>query len=140
VKVFKLSAEGKEQILHIFGVGDHFAKVLAMDGECFPTSAAAIDPAEVLFFPRKAFLELLEQGPTLAINMLRSFARHLRHFSHLINILVLSEVPTRLAIYLLNLSEQFEQANMLEIEFPDVSLAKTLLQNSRTNFPQQLKR
>lgn len=126
VKVLKLSAEGKEQILHIFSVGDHFAEVPALDGECFPASAAAIDPAEVLFFPRQAFLQLLEQRPTLAINMLRSFARHLRHFSHLIDSLVLSEVPTRLATYLLNLSEQSNQVEVVELDLTKGQLAARL--------------
>ncbi|HEY9825790.1 MAG TPA: Crp/Fnr family transcriptional regulator [Stenomitos sp.] len=104
IKVFKLSAEGKEQILHIFGRNDHFAEVPALDGESFPASAAALEQTEVLFFPRLAFLQLLEAQPKLAINLLKSFARHLRLFSHLIDDLVFREVPGRLAAYLLGLS------------------------------------
>ena len=126
VKVFKLSTEGKEQILHIFGPGDHFAEVPAFDGECFPASAAAIEKSEVLFFPRRAFLELLERQPTLAINMLKSFARHLRLFSHLVDNLVLRDVPARLAAYLLSLSEQFDNAQTVELEISKRQLAAQL--------------
>jgi CRP/FNR family transcriptional regulator len=126
VKVFKVSREGKEQILHIFGQGDHFAEVPALDGQCFPASATAIEPSEVLFFPRQAFLTLLEQQPTLAINMLKSFARHLRHFSHLIDNLALREVPARLATYLLSLSAQVDHAETVELDLPKGQLAAML--------------
>jgi CRP/FNR family transcriptional regulator len=126
VKVFKLSADGKEQILHIFGDGEHFAEVPALDGECFPASAAAIEASDVLFFPRQAFLQLLEQHPTLAINLLKSFARHLRQFSHLVDNLALRDVPARLAAYLLSLSDQMGQAETVEFDLPKGQLAARL--------------
>ena len=126
IKVFKLSTDGKEQILHIFGKGSHFAEVPALDGKCFPASAAAIERSEVLFFPRQCFLTLLEQQPVLAINLLKSFARHLRRFSHLIDTLVLREVPARLAIYLLSLSEQIGNAETVELDLPKGQLAARL--------------
>jgi CRP/FNR family transcriptional regulator, dissimilatory nitrate respiration regulator len=126
IKVFKLSAEGKEQILHIFAAGDHFAEVAALDGNSFPASASALEKSVVLFFPRLAFLGLLEQRPTLAINLLKSFARHLRHFSHLVDTLVLREVPARLAAYLLSLSEQNDQADRVELDLPKGQLAARL--------------
>ena len=126
VKVFKVSGDGKEQILHIFSRGDHFAEVPAFDGNCFPASAAAIEKSEVLFFPRQAFLQLLENQPKLAINMLKSFARHLRLFSHLVDNLALREVPARLASYLLSLSERFDDAQTVELDLPKGQLAAKL--------------
>ncbi len=53
VKVFKFSPEGKEQILHIFTRGEHFAEVPAFDGKFYPASAEALTKTELLFFPRK---------------------------------------------------------------------------------------
>ena len=106
VKIFKTSAEGKEQILQIFTTGEHFAEVPAFDGECFPASALALETTELLFFPRLEFLELLQKHPQISINMLTIFARHLRKFARLIEDLSLKEVPSRLAAYLLYLSEK----------------------------------
>lgn len=126
VKVFKVSADGREQILHVFGRGDHFAEVPALDGDCFPASAAAIEPSEVLFFARQSFLQLLEQQPTLAINLVRSFARHLRQFSQLVDNLALREVPARLATYLLSLSEQANDAETVELDLTKGQLAARL--------------
>ncbi|MGF1521871.1 MAG: Crp/Fnr family transcriptional regulator [Leptolyngbyaceae cyanobacterium] len=126
IKVFQLSASGREQILHVFSPGDHFAEVPALDGKCFPASAAALEKAEVLFFPRQLFLELLEQNPALAINMLKSFARHLRRFSNLVDNLSLREVPGRLAAYLLTLSDPAENTNRIELTLSKGQLAAML--------------
>lgn len=126
IKIFKLSADGREQILHIFGEGDYFAEVPALDGQCFPASAAAIETSVVVFFPRQAFLQLLERQPAIAINLLKSFARHLRHFSNLVDNLVLREVPARLANYLLSLSEQAGNADVVELDLPKGQLAARL--------------
>jgi CRP/FNR family transcriptional regulator len=126
VKVFKVSVDGKEQILHVFGSGDHFAEVPALDGKCFPAAAAAIEKAVLLFFPRLSFLHLLEQQPTLAINMLKSFARHLRQFSNLVDNLALREVPARLATYLISLSPQVDTTETVELDLTKGQLAAKL--------------
>lgn len=126
VKVFQLSPQGREQILHVFGVGDHFAEVPVLDGQCFPASAAALEPTTVLFFPRGHFLALLEQQPALTINMLRGFAHHLRRFSHLVDALSLREVPGRLAAYLLDLSDQAEAADQVDLDLSKSQLAARL--------------
>lgn len=126
VKVFKQSAEGKEQILQFFGDGEHFAEVPAFDGQCFPASAVAVEKTELVFFPRPSFLELLQQHPTLAITMLAVFARHLRRFAQLIEDLSLKEVPGRLAAYLLYLSERNGKGEDVELDMTKTQLAAFL--------------
>ncbi|MEY2976504.1 MAG: Crp/Fnr family transcriptional regulator [Prochlorotrichaceae cyanobacterium] len=126
IKVFKVAQDGREQILHIFGEGNHFAEVPAWDGHPYPAAAAAIEPATVVFFPRQPFLQLLEQQPDLAINLLKSFARHLRHFSNLVDTLTLHEVPTRLANYLLHLREQQGSAEQITLDLSKGQLAARL--------------
>jgi len=126
VKVYQLSAQGREQILHIFGTGDRFAEVPAFDGKPFPAAAAALEPTAVLFFPRQAFLDLLAQEPQLAIGLLKSSARHLRRLSNLIDALSLKEVPSRLAAYLLDASDQAGQAEQVELTLSKRQLAALL--------------
>jgi len=126
VKVFKISASGREQILHIFEAGAHFAEVPAFDGDRFPASAAPLETTELLFFPRQLFLEVLEQNPALAINLLKSFARHLRLFSRLVDNLSLREVPGRLAVYLLSLSDRAGHRSEVELDLSKGQLAAML--------------
>ena len=126
VKVFKFSPEGKEQILQFFGPGEHFAEVPAFDGQCFPASAAAVEPTQLLFFPRTSFMQLLQQHPNLAIGMLAIFARHLRRFAQLIENLALKEVPGRLAAYLLYLSDRTDTSSEVELDITKGQLAAFL--------------
>ena len=126
VKIFQMSTLGKEQILHIFETGGNFAEVSAFDGKCFPASAIAITNTELLFFPRSDFLTLLEKYPTLAINMLATFARHLRRFARLVEDLSLKEVPARLAVYLLDLRESHGNTDIIQLDIPKSQLAALL--------------
>ncbi len=126
VKVYKLSTDGKEQILHFFGAGDHFAEVPVFDGQCFPASAAAVEKSELLFFPRTDFLALLEQHPTLAIAMLAVCARHLRRMAQIIENLSFKEVPGRLAVYLLYLSDRNQKGDEVELDMTKTQLAAFL--------------
>ncbi|MGA9377937.1 MAG: Crp/Fnr family transcriptional regulator [Phormidium sp.] len=126
VKVFKISPEGKEQILQVFGVQEHFAEVPAFDGQPFPASAAALERSELLFFPRTAFLELLKEHPSLAVNLLKVFARYLRRFAQVIENLSLREVPGRLAAYLLYLSDRTGNQEEVELDLTKGQLAALL--------------
>jgi CRP/FNR family transcriptional regulator, dissimilatory nitrate respiration regulator len=104
VKIFKVSPEGKEQILHFFGSGESFGEVSVFTGQGFPADAVAAIQTVLLFFPRLAFSALIQKDPTLALNMLAQLSGRLRHFAGLIEDLSLKEVPGRLAKYLLYLS------------------------------------
>ena len=106
VKIFKLSPDGKEQILHIMSPGDPFGEAAVFAGDPFPAYAEAIEDGAALFFPRAAFIELIGNNPSLALNMMAILARRLRKFTTMIEALSLKEVPGRLAAHLLYLSGQ----------------------------------
>ena len=106
VKVFKLSSEGKEQILHILGGGEPFGEAPVFTGACFPAHAEAIQESRIFFFPKDAFVGLIRRDPSLALNMLAMLSQRLRKFANLIEDLSLKEVPGRLAAYLLYLSDR----------------------------------
>jgi CRP/FNR family transcriptional regulator len=126
VKIFKLSAEGKEQILHFFGPGEPFGEVPVFTGQHFPANAEAIEESRVFFFPRKSFVDLIKRNPSLALNMLAILSKRLRRFAGLIDDLSLKEVPGRLAAYLLYLSDQNKGAKDLELTITKAQLASLL--------------
>ena len=109
VKIFKLSAEGKEQILHVFGSGEPFAEAAVFVGARFPAHALALEPSRIFFFPRRAFTALIQENPALAMNMMAALSVRLKKFAHLIESLSLKEVPGRLAVHLLLLAEEQER-------------------------------
>jgi len=102
VKVYKMSFDGREQILHILGPGDPVGEVPVFAGTTYPANAQAMDRAALLFFPRRKLVELYRESPSLAMNMLAVLSRRLREFTVLIENLSLKEIPQRLATYLVH--------------------------------------
>ncbi|MGM0452405.1 MAG: Crp/Fnr family transcriptional regulator [Thermodesulfobacteriota bacterium] len=126
IKIYKLSSEGKEQILHMFGPGEPFGEVPVFSGQAFPANAEAVQKSKLLFFPRKAFVRLITDNPSLALNMLAVLSGRLRHFTVQVENLSLKEVPARLAGYFLLLSEEQKNDEMLFLNISKGQLASFL--------------
>ena len=126
VKIFKLSVEGKEHILHIFESGEPFGEVPVFAGEHFPAHAEAIAESHLLFFPRDAFVDLIKQIPSLALNMLATLSARLRQFTVKVEHLSLKEVPGRLAAYLLYLSDELGEQHSVDLSISKQQLASLL--------------
>jgi CRP/FNR family transcriptional regulator, dissimilatory nitrate respiration regulator len=126
VKIFKVSIEGKEQILHIYGPGHPFGEVPVFSGQRFPANALALLPSRLLFFPRPAFVDLITSHPFLSMNMLAMLSMRLREFTIQIENLSLKEVPGRLASYLLYLAEEQNQSGKVTLPISKGQLASLL--------------
>jgi CRP/FNR family transcriptional regulator, dissimilatory nitrate respiration regulator len=126
VKVYKLSLEGKEQILHIFGPGEPFGEVPVFEGKQFPAHALAIEKSSVIFFPRADFVGLIKRNPSLALSMLAVLSRRLRQFTAMIDNLSLKEVPARLSAHILYLSDRDEGADRVALDVSKGQLASML--------------
>nr|WP_319493992.1 Crp/Fnr family transcriptional regulator [uncultured Desulfobacter sp.] len=118
IKVFKVSFEGKEQILHIYGPGHTFGEVPVFQGTNFPASAMALEESIILFLPREAFVQQIEKSPALAMNMLADLSRRLREFTVQIENLSLKEVPARLAAYILTLAREESAGHSQKKQLP----------------------
>ncbi len=126
VKIFKLSMEGKEKILHIYGPGDPFGEAPVFSGQKFPANAQAILKSYLLFFPRTAFVALITKNPSLALNMLAVLSMRLREFTIQIESLSLKEVPGRLAAYLIYLSGEQGKEDSVMLNISKGQLASLL--------------
>jgi CRP/FNR family transcriptional regulator, dissimilatory nitrate respiration regulator len=126
VKVFKVSTEGKEQILHIFGRGQPFGEVPVFTGQRFPANAQAIDKTRVLFFPRSSIVDLISANPSLALNMLAIMSKKLRQFAVQIENLSLKEMPARLASYLIFLADEQRTEDSVTLKISKGQLASIL--------------
>ncbi len=126
VKVYKLSPDGKEQILHIYGPGNPFGEVPVFSGLRYPANARTLIKSHLLFFPRTAFVTLISDTPSLAMNMLAVLSRRLREFTIQIENLSLKEVPGRMASYLVILMEEQEDENAIHLPVSKGQLASLL--------------
>jgi CRP-like cAMP-binding protein len=97
IRVFKLSSEGREQVLRLMRPGDSFADVPAFDGGPYPANSDALEPSVLLVIPRAALQELMRAHPQIALGALTVMAGRLRHMTALVEDLSLRRVMGRVA-------------------------------------------
>jgi CRP/FNR family cyclic AMP-dependent transcriptional regulator len=102
VKVFKVSGEGKEQVLRILGPGRTFNDVPVCDGGLNPGSIATLEPSTIGHIPKGTALALVEKHPQVAMAVIHLLAARLRALTLMIEDLSLRGVVARVAKVLLD--------------------------------------
>ena len=126
IKIYKVSSEGKEQILHIIEAGQSFGEVTVFTGQQLPANAQALVKSQLLLFPRSAFVGLVTANPSLALNLLAIMSKKLRQFAVQIENLSLKEIPARLASYLIYLAEEQSSEDVVTLNVSKGQLASLL--------------
>jgi len=126
IKLYKVSAEGKEQILHIVSAPDAFAEAALFLEGSYPAFAEALTDCQLLFFPKRDFIRLIEKNPQLSINMIVTLSHYLKRFTSLIEELSLKEVSSRVAKYLIDLQMKSTKEGKSPKEV-ELDLSKTQL-------------
>jgi CRP/FNR family transcriptional regulator len=101
VKIYKLSAEGREQILSNVRRGGSFNEVAVFDGGPNPANAIAAEPTTVWVLSRQAMVETIQNHPQVALAVMQNLGIRLRHLVNLVEDLSLRQVSARLARLLL---------------------------------------
>ena len=97
VKVFKTSAEGKEQILSIVRPGESFNDVPIFDGGPNPASARAMGPVLLYGIKKNDMEAILGNHPQIAFNVIKVLASRVRHLVSLVEDLSFKHVIGRVA-------------------------------------------
>ena len=126
VKLFKVSPEGKEQILHIVSAPDAFAEAALFLEGTYPAFAEAMTDSQFLYFPKRDFIQLIEKNPQLSINIIVTLSHFLKRFASLIEELSLKEVSSRVAKYVVDLSIKSSKEGKSPKEV-ELDLSKTQL-------------
>jgi CRP/FNR family transcriptional regulator len=100
INVHRVTAAGKEQVIHVFRTGDSFAEVALAAPTGYPADARALEDTQVLLVQKDGILALLKRQPELALRMLGSMSSHLRVLVGQIEDLTVKDVETRLANWL----------------------------------------
>ncbi len=112
VRIFKSSANGREQILSIDGPGSSIAELPVFDGGSYPASVTAIDDSTLQ--------ALCLAHPQVALKVLRVVGARLRRLVGIIEELSFTTVRHRLASFLLRLAQKEgkRSATGVEITLP----------------------
>jgi CRP/FNR family cyclic AMP-dependent transcriptional regulator len=102
VRVYRLSAAGREQVLTRLGPGSTFNTVPPFEsGSVNHATVEAVTPVSLCIMTSEDFLRLVGECTELALAILRDFATRLDHLTNLVEDLSLHTVRGRLARFLL---------------------------------------
>ncbi len=101
VRIYKGSADGREQDLHRVGAGQSFNDAAALDGASTVATAEAREPAVVQLVPRDALRDLILRHPEIGLSVSHVLAERVRELSALVGELSLQHVVSRLAAFVL---------------------------------------
>ena len=106
VRIYRTSAEGKEQVLHIEGPGRSVAELPLFDGGRYPASAVTVEPSRLVFLPRADFEAVFRAHPDVAHTIIRGLGKRLRHLVQVTETLAFRDVAARLAMLLVAYAER----------------------------------
>lgn len=132
INVHRVSASGKEQIIHVFRPGETFAEASLATPTGYPADARAVENSSLVLVPKREFLELLGGRPDLALRMLASMSTHLRVLVGLVEDLQLKDVETRLANWLLHRSPRGKERSIVQLNTTKRVLAAEMSTTSET--------
>jgi CRP/FNR family transcriptional regulator, cyclic AMP receptor protein len=102
IKLFKTSAEGKEQIISLMRPGDSFNDVPMFDGGPAPANAQALGQVKLYGIQRDDLEMMLKQYPELSHNVINVLSRKIRYLISLVEDLSFRSVISRVAKILLD--------------------------------------
>lgn len=98
VRVFRSSAEGREQVLFVAGPGTTFNDVAAFDGGTNLANAQAMDPgARIILVPTLVLARLLAADSRLAMHVIPMLAGRMRQLAALVEDVSLCDTTQRIA-------------------------------------------
>ena len=115
VRIYKLSPEGREQILRAMHAGESFNEVAVFDGGANPANVAALEPTSVWILPGAAVIDLIRRRPDVAMAIIQNLGARLRHLVGLVEDLSLRQVSARVAKLLLAIASG-EEPTMTQAE------------------------
>ncbi|TCK03354.1 Crp/Fnr family transcriptional regulator [Phorcysia thermohydrogeniphila] len=107
VKIYRTN-RGKEQIIRIFTAPAFFGEAAGFMGSNFPAWAEAIEDSEVVFIPRKAFIQLMKVDPEIAMRLMAVMAQRLVYLTNVIESLSLKDALSKVASYILRQAQEKE--------------------------------
>jgi len=101
VRAFRVSQDGREQVIHVERAGATIAEVPVFDDGTYPSTAAAEEETVALFIDKRDVRHVFLEHPEIALAALKVLAGRLRRCAELVEALSLREVGQRLARFLL---------------------------------------
>ena len=125
IKIVRSSQDGREQTLHVFGLGQLVGEVPVFRNNDYPATGVCEQDARVMHISRAGILDILRETPDVALAFLAGVCERLRIFVDLVDGLTLKDGTARLAGCLLRLRRE-QGSDALTLACTKSSLATQL--------------
>jgi len=98
---------GQAMTMNVLGAGDVFGEIALLDGRSRTADAVAMEGVDLLFLPRRAFLNLLAREPSIALQVIELLCARLRDVIERMEETTFLPAETRLARRLLTLATDY---------------------------------
>src|SRR5450830_773539 len=103
LKIFRLSADGSEQLIRVLGPGEFTGETSVFTGQRPDDYATALDECQLCVIRHDDLEALIRKHPEIGLRMLATVNERLSVTEHRLNSLTSRDVESRLADYLLGL-------------------------------------
>lgn len=99
VKIYKVSEEGSEHILHIHIDRSVLAEASIFDSGFFPAYCQTLEDSKLLLIPKDKFISFIKENSDVSMKLLNTYSKRLRVFVDKIEELTLGKAKERLMNY-----------------------------------------
>ena len=104
VSIFKVTPDGREQIICVFRPTESFAEVTLATVDTYPANGMALEPSQIIQVNKARFRDLVRRQPELSLHMLGAMSLHLKHLVQSLQDIKGRQIEHRLAEWLMQQS------------------------------------
>ncbi len=107
VKAFRLTPDGREQILYVFSEGDFFGERNLFGGQTAAYTVQALEPVKVCSFTRESFRALLAAHPDISLRIIEALEERIARMENAMQSLGVRSLDGRIGALLLDYAEKY---------------------------------
>ncbi|MDH5723474.1 MAG: Crp/Fnr family transcriptional regulator [Alphaproteobacteria bacterium] len=141
VKLSRISRNGEEVIIHVFGPGESFAEAAVFGkNRMYPVDAHAVSDVTVIEIPRYFFIQQIENNIQFALSILASISSHQHYLVGQLEQVTTRSAPQRVGAFLLRFCQKKDaQDGSIIVDLPyDKSLISKRLNIKPETFSRAL--
>jgi CRP/FNR family transcriptional regulator len=110
-KAYKITADGREQILYVFSEGDFFGEQNLFKGQTATYSVEALQAVKTCNLSRKQFQDLLYRFPEIAVKIIDELGNRMARLENALQTIGVRNVDNRIGGILLEFAEKYGSKN-----------------------------
>lgn len=119
IKLYRLSSEGRETTIYLFGPGEIVGvRALTSEDECARHFAEAITDLEVLTMTRFEYFDVLKDHPDRLIDLLHVFINRLNYTERKLEGFIITDSTARVAFFLHDIALRFCKGQTKNFDLP----------------------